>query len=484
MTKKQKNNHVCMLTVRNHSFHNNIVKCNLPVPPNLLCLAELSLSTSETTSVCYHEPSMMSAALRRLTVGPCTRRVGASMSTFNGLYHTAGQTSAMRRRFAPKVYDAAAVDESKDEYTGRFMKGEVLDYAINLRTSRPGTVIDIPYELTLTESLHEFWQSSFHFQDRIHTSTPFARSLGLQDRVMPFCLMLFLTSSMSHEDSAKVQVGFGRCVYHWPVFAGDTAKKTFKVERVRNTSDGNHSIINFKCSLINQRGRLCMSADKRLLFEFPVPESNVTVPPDESESSQLFRDHLLSKASVMSGMESHSLTSLRAGSLILHTLTRSITFAQSQQLASLARLTHERHFDIRKYDVKTEIYVPAGLVLGLTNSLSNRDLHESLHEEIENVSYIHHLHPGDVVSAFSYITDVDENLPGELEKLSVRTIGVKNVDLEGIDFPLELLLTDKTYTKNIDRICKSLCPKLTNKIIAVVDRKIIRQSNRREVFLL
>ena len=29
---------------------------------------------------------------------------------------------------------------------------------------------------------------------------------------------------------------------HWPVFAGDTVKKKFKVERVRNTSDGNHSV--------------------------------------------------------------------------------------------------------------------------------------------------------------------------------------------------------------------------------------------------
>ncbi len=53
-----------------------------------------------------------------------------------------------------------------------------------------------------------------------------------------------------------------------------------------------------------------------------------------------------------------------------------------------------------------------------------------------------------------------------------------------IGIPMELLTTDKTYTKNIDAICKLLVPKLTNKIIAVVDRKIIRQSNRREVFLL
>lgn len=243
-------------------------------------------------------------------------------------------------------------------------------------------------------------------------------------------------------------------------------------------------IINFKCMLVNQRGRLCLSADKRLLFEFPVPESKVVIPPAESESSQLFRDHLLSKSQILQGMGSNSHTPLHAGMLILHTLARSITFAQSQQLASLARLTHERHFDVRKYDVKTEIYVPAGLVLGLTISASNRDFHESLHEEIVNVAYIHHLHPDDVVGAFSYILDVDENLPGEMECITVRTIGVKNMDLEGIMFPMELLLTDKAYTKNIDGICKRHCPKLTNKIIAVVDRKIIRQANRKEVFLL
>lgn len=101
--------------------------------------------------------------------------------------------------------------------------------------------------------------------------------------------------SMSHEDSAKVQVGFGRCIYHWPVFAGDTVKKTFNVTRIRNTS-GNQSIINFECKLINQRGRVCMSADNRLLFEFPVPESNVVTHADAVDDSQLFRDHLLSKS--------------------------------------------------------------------------------------------------------------------------------------------------------------------------------------------
>eukprot|EP00569_Conticribra_weissflogii_P007126 CAMPEP_0171344752 /NCGR_PEP_ID=MMETSP0878-20121228/20059_1 /TAXON_ID=67004 /ORGANISM="Thalassiosira weissflogii, Strain CCMP1336" /LENGTH=447 /DNA_ID=CAMNT_0011848013 /DNA_START=258 /DNA_END=1601 /DNA_ORIENTATION=+ len=395
-----------------------------------------------------------------------------------------------KNEFYSEVRKTSDVVESKEGGADKFIKGEVLDYSINLRTARPGTYIKIPYELTLTESLSDFWQSSFHSQDRIHTSTPFARALGLQDRVMPFSLVLFLTSAMSHEDSAKVQVGFGRCIYQWPVFAGDTVRKTFQVLSVRNTSDGNHSIIHFACNLINQRNRVCMSADKRLLFEFPVPESNVTIDADSEGVPQLFRDHLLSKSHVLSSgeLESHSLIPLRQGNLILHTLVRSITFAQSQQLASLARLTHERHFDIRKYDVKTEIFVPAGLVLGLTMSAANRDFHEALHEELVNVSYVHHLHPGDVVSAFSYVSNVNENLPGDLESVTVRTIGVKNMDvvndLDGVSIPMELLETDKTYTKAVEQICKNLCPKLANKVITVVDRKIIRQSNRREVFLL
>ena len=66
--------------------------------------------------------------------------------------------------------------------------------------------------------------------------------MGLQDRVLPFSLALFLTSSMTHADSAKIQVGYGKVAYCWPTFAGDTFTKRFTVESIRNTSDGNHSV--------------------------------------------------------------------------------------------------------------------------------------------------------------------------------------------------------------------------------------------------
>lgn len=76
--------------------------------------------------------------------------------------------------------------------------GEVIDRALNLTNIRPGEVIDIPYEVTISHSMRDFWQSAFYSHDRINTSTPFARSLGLQDQVVPFHLMLFLAGSMSH----------------------------------------------------------------------------------------------------------------------------------------------------------------------------------------------------------------------------------------------------------------------------------------------
>lgn len=391
----------------------------------------------------------------------------------------ADHSSAKRRSTTP----------SNSPDGGTVVKGEILDLAVDLRTSRPGDTIDSPYELTISESMYDFWSCSFHSQNRISTSRPFARRLGLQDKVLPFSLVLFLTSSMTHADAAKVQVGFGQSIYHWPAFAGDTFTKSFRVESIRNTSDGNHSIFHILCSLKNQRGRVCMTSDKRMIFEFPVPESSVVSTPTPDPSHQLFRDHLLGKSHILHDeLGSQSLAPLFAGQLIYHTMNRSITLSQSQQLASLARLTHPRHFDTRRYDPLTEIYVPGGLVLGLTMSASSRDLHEILHEEIINVSFINNLHPGNVVSAITYVQKLDDTLPGDLESLVVRTFGIKNLDvvkeLDNVPLPLELFEGEPRKPKEIEKICKQRCPKLSNKIVVVTDRQILRQASRREIFLL
>ena len=41
----------------------------------------------------------------------------------------------------------------------KFIHGETLNMAADLRTFRPGDKLEIPYELTVAESMQEFWQS-------------------------------------------------------------------------------------------------------------------------------------------------------------------------------------------------------------------------------------------------------------------------------------------------------------------------------------
>lgn len=378
--------------------------------------------------------------------------------------------------------------KEQETVEGPLQIGSRLDHAIDLRYSRPGDRLEIPYELTISDTLPDFWSAAFFDQSRISTSRPFCRSMGLQDRALPFSLALFMTSSMSHADAAKVQVGFGRVDYVWPLFAGDTVRRSFEVRSVRNTSDGNHSVIEFTCDLVNQRGRLCMRADKQMLFQFPVVESAKKPPSHDDLDRYVLRDHIVNKAtSVLAHSPSQSLSRLQPGDLILHSLQRCLTFAQSQQLASLVRLTHPRHFDLRRYERSSEILIPGGLVLGLTMSASARDLHEILHEQIVSASYANPLHPENMVGSVSYVTSIDENLPGDLELVSVVTLGLKNVDvgrdLEGVGLPLALFQPG-LHAKEIEQICKRSCPILSGKVVVAVERRILRQARHKEVFLL
>jgi hypothetical protein len=85
-----------------------------------------------------------------------------------------------------------------------------------------------------------------------------------------------------------------------------------------------------------------------------------------------------------------------------------------------------------------------------------------------------------------------EEAVGDLEICTVRTLGIKNMDvmrdLKGVDIPLELLQMyphgRSIKTKDIQRICKSHCPQLHGKIVLLMDRRILRQARHEEVFLL
>jgi len=368
--------------------------------------------------------------------------------------------------------------------------GEVVDNAVNLTGARPGDSVDVPYEVTVSPAIRDFWQSAFYSHDRINTSTVFARHLGLQDQIVPFSLMLFLTGAMSHADHAKAQTGYRNAKYHWPAFAGDTFRKRFTIQSLRTTSDGRHSIFNILCELRNQRDRIVFTTEKTMLFPFKVPGSTVTSEAAEDAGSD-FLDHLIRQTETLQDIGSQTLMSLRPGQLILHTLARPLSETHMMQLATLGRLTHERHFNTRLYK-KSELYVPGGLVFGLATALASRDLHEVLYEELIECSFPNNLHPGETMGAMTFVGELEEHVSGDVEAINIRTVGVKNIDvartLAQRALPMELFkpAPGKKMLRPaaLEEVLKKHCPELCKLVVCMADRRVYRQAPKQVPFLL
>ena len=371
------------------------------------------------------------------------------------------------------------------------------DAALDLAGVKPGDHIVPPYETTATAGMVEAWATSFHSTNRLITSKTFAQRVGLDDRVLPFDLLCFLAGSMSHADRAVVQVSFSHARYHLPVYVGDTLVKNYRVREVvdlprSDATDGAPaSKATFLCELTNQRGEVVFSADKGMIFPAGIVGAAARAPPGAlpARAPDALRDTIVRRAEHLAGpLGGVTLRELRPGQLIVHSACRPLTLTQVMQLSSLARIVHDRHFNLAKH-APSELFVPGGCVLGLVNSASGRELHEVLFQELHHVCYTHPLHPYEPVGALSHVADRQESLSGELEKLEVVTLGVKNVDvagaLAGVPLPSALFTEPAPLRrKRVDAICAEHCPALVGKIVARVERSVYRQAKREDAFLL
>lgn len=282
------------------------------------------------------------------------------------------------------------------------------------------------------------------------------------------------------------QTGYKHAKYHWPAFAGDTFRKRFTIQSLRGTSDGRNSLFSILCELRNQRDRVVFTTEKTLLFPFKVPGSAVSLnsPP---EGPADFLDHLVEQAETLQSIGSQTLTTLRPGQLILHTLSRPLSETHMMQLASLARLTHERHFNTRKFR-RDELFVPGGLVLGMATSLASRDLHEVLYEELADCVFPNNLHPGETMGAITYVQDLEEHVSGDVEAINLRTLGLKNIDvhrdLVGRVLPLELFRGKLPRPRDLEETIKKHCPELSKLVVCIADRRVYRQAPKQVPFLL
>jgi hypothetical protein len=225
------------------------------------------------------------------------------------------------------------------------------------------------------------------------------------------------------------------------------------------------------------------------MFPYDVPPSEVTVDRPAATTRIDFLEHLIKQAETLQERGSQTLTTLHAGQLILHTLTRPLSATHTMQLATLARLTHERHFNSRLYR-REEMLVPGGLVFALATSLASRDLHEVLFEDLTECAYMNNFCPGDTMGALTFVQGVEEHVSGDIECVSIRTVGVKNCDVQRVllnsDLPTELFTAplQKLRPAAVEELLKKHCPELSKLVVCTADRKIYRQAPRKVPFLL
>jgi hypothetical protein len=151
-------------------------------------------------------------------------------------------------------------------------------------------------------------------------------------------------------------------------------------------------------------------------------------------------------------------------------------WSENLALTTLFRNTHPVHFDSQRHG-REGIVVCGGFVQSMVFALADRELRQVLDEVLEHSSHVNTVSPEDRIGALSRILWVAP-LDDRLETIRVKTLGLKNVDVErellGVGIPESLLGDHKQKPSEIEEICRSACPVLENRIALQAVRTLIR----------
>jgi len=87
------------------------------------------------------------------------------------------------------------------------------------------------------------------------------------------------------------------------------------------------------------------------------------------------------------------------------------------------------------------------------------------------------------------VRNLEEHLSGDIEALHIRTIGIKNMDVQralaNMELPLQLFTSEEIpRPAALEDLLKKTCPDLSKQIVCIADRIIYRQAPQHAPFLL
>ncbi|XP_078695691.1 uncharacterized protein LOC144924439 [Branchiostoma floridae x Branchiostoma belcheri] len=300
--------------------------------------------------------------------------------------------------------------------------------------------------VNLDSSWRVAWDSSFFNARSVNSSDLTAKKMDLPGIQPPFHLLATLTMSLAVSKSSEVarfHLGTFNAVQLRPITEGETVSAYFSIDSVEDAgSSGKYSVVTSSHILVNQRDEVVFRSTKQTMYpklaaaKLELPKKRKSEIPTVSE----LRRRVVQNATFCGN-------------------TSSPTLVPNQ--------------------FNTEDLLTAGpLVEAATVHNVTDDFGDILYQEVVESSNVNRTNQEDMIGSVSYIHSIQQLAENpDLEEVTVRTLGIKNLDVEELlerEVPVRLFSGTSMKTSDYEEICREDFPLLYRRIVAQVLWKFLR----------
>ncbi|KAI8506348.1 hypothetical protein Bbelb_157750 [Branchiostoma belcheri] len=338
--------------------------------------------------------------------------------------------------------------------------------------------------VTLDSSWRTAWSSAFANKRRLNTSDVAAREISLPGIQFPFHLLLMLSPGLTNSKSSaggRYHLGTYNAVQLKPITDGDTVRAYFSFDTVEEAgSSEKYSIVTSTHHLVNQRDEAVFRLTRKGMFpKFTMEDSHhANLRKDQIPTESKLRDHIIQNASVGGNAETMTNLPLAPNELYVHGVVKAFSPTETRALSNMMRATNVGHiFNIKRFS-HDDILVPGPLSVAATVHNAADEFGDILYEEVVEASNLNRVKQDDMIGSLSFIHSVQQ-LPenNDLEEVTVRTLGIKNLDMEELldgNFPVRLFSGRDMRSAEYEKICREDFPILYRRIAAQVLWKFLR----------
>ncbi|XP_019632029.1 PREDICTED: uncharacterized protein LOC109475706 isoform X2 [Branchiostoma belcheri] len=262
-----------------------------------------------------------------------------------------------------------------------------------------------------------------------------------------------------------------------PITEGETVRAYFSIDSVEDAGrSGKYSVVTSSQILVNQRDEVVFRATKQTMYpklaaaKLELPKKRKSEIPTVSE----LRRRVVQNATFCGNASSPPLV---PNQLYVHRMVKVFTPTEAKGLATLIRATNQHHLNVKKFN--TEDLVAAGpLVEAATVHNVADDFGDILYQEVVKSSNVNRTNQEDMIGSVSYIHSIQQLAENpDLEEVTVRTLGIKNLDVEELlerEVPVRLFSGTRMKTSDYEEICREDFPLLYRRIVTQVLWKFLR----------